>query len=94
MPSTIYTAVRAVTIKTGSVPMIDGERRRVRLAVGHSQQRNIAVALGCVQIEVFQSLGALPILRSDFQHHVILIQLRVDHRHFRLAECAVERRIQ
>ena len=47
-----------------------------------------------MQIDVFQPFRALPILRSDFQHHVVLIELRVDDGHFRLAEGAVQRRVQ
>ena len=50
--------------------------------------------LGRMKVDVFQSFRALPILGSNFQHHVILIQLRVDDGHFRLAECAVQRRVQ
>ena len=42
-----------------------------------------------VQVDVFQSLGTLPILRRNFEHNVILIQLRVDDGNFRLAKCAV-----
>jgi hypothetical protein len=47
-----------------------------------------------VKIDVFQSFRAFPILRGHFEHHVILIQLGVDDGHFRLSECAIQRRVQ
>ena len=69
--------------------MVDSERGRVGFARGHGLQRNISAGT-TVKIDVFQSFRAFPILRCNFEHHVVLIQLRVDDGNFRLAECAVE----
>ena len=68
--------------------MIDGQWRRAGLATGHREQRNVTAA-GRLQVDVFQSRRALPILWSYFQHHVILVHLRIDDGDFRLAERVV-----
>ena len=46
------------------------------------------------QVDVFQAFRALPVARRDFQHHVVLVQLRVNDRDLRLAECAVQRGVE
>src|SRR5450432_659788 len=47
-----------------------------------------------MKIDVLQTLGALRILGSNFQHHVILIQLCVDNRSFGLAKGAIDSLVQ
>ena len=73
--------------------MVDGQWRSVDLALGHGEQRNVPPA-GRSKIDGVQPFRGLPILGSDFQHHVILIQLRVNDGDFRLTECIIECRIQ
>ena len=42
-----------------------------------------------MEIDVIESVGGLRILRIDFQHDIVLIQLSVDDGYFRLAKGAV-----
>ena len=70
----------------GAAALHHGEQRR------HGIEPGAAGGLAGSEVDVVQPRGILPVLRRHFQHHVILVELRVDDRDFRLAEGAVERR--
>src|SRR5580704_8569636 len=73
--------------------MVDGEWGGAGLTCAHGLIRNAAAAR-CLKIDVFQSFRALPILRSNFEHNIILIQLGIDDGYFRLTERVVQSRVQ
>ena len=47
---------------------------------------------GSCRVGEVEAFGRLKVLRRYLEHHVVLVQLGVDHRHFGLAEGVVERR--
>ena len=47
-----------------------------------------------MKINIPEAIRRLRKLWSDFQHHIILVQLRIDDGHFGLSECAVNPRIK
>ena len=82
---------------------IEGERHRWKLALMGDDQRHVGrfVAgeraqghLGAARrgdVNIFQSVGILPILRLHLHHHMILIERGVHGRHLALAKGIVER---
>ena len=48
-------------------------------------------AAGRADIDVLQCFRALPELRRDPHHHMILVEIVVDRRHLALAECVIKR---
>src|SRR5580658_5933946 len=69
--------------------VVDRQRRCAGLAGDHREQRNAAATCRRLEVNVLQSLWGLPILRSDFKYHVILIQRSMDYGNLGLAESAV-----
>ena len=47
-----------------------------------------------LEVDIVQLRRILPVLRRNFHHHVVLVELGVNDRDFRLAEGAVERLIE
>ncbi len=75
--------------------VVERERGGVGLAGGHGEEWDVAgggdaaAAIG-MEIDVLETFGTLPILGSDFEHNVVLVQLGVDDGNFGLTEGAVE----
>ena len=74
--------------------VVHGERRGRGYVFHHARKRYGAASLLGNDIGVVQALRRLPILRSDLQHHVILVEFAVDGRNFFLSESAVQRAVQ
>ena len=76
------------------------QRRGAGFRLHQAGQRRNRVHAGPVgirsrrKVDVVQPRGILPVLRRNFQHHVILVELRINDRDLRLAEGAVERPIE
>src|SRR6266481_426631 len=75
--------------------VIVGERNCVGLAGGHGDEGSVAgggdVGVSTdVEVDVFQALGALRILRSDFEDDIVLVELGVNDRSLGLTERTVD----
>ena len=70
--------------------MIDGQRRRARLEMGEGAQRHLAAGVRA-NVDVVERVRIALKLRRDFEHHVILIELREHRRHLPLPEGVVQR---
>ena len=70
--------------------MINNQRRRARFDVADCAERNLRAATG-TDINVIERIGIAAESRRDFQHDMILVQLREHGGHQALAESIVKR---
>src|ERR1700692_1579052 len=73
--------------------MVYRKWRRARSKTSYRVERHIAIA-SAAHINILQAFRTLPVLRSHFEHNIILVQLLVDDRNFGLTKGTIERRIQ
>ncbi len=83
------------TVTDGKKPgVIKRQRDRILMGLCHAEKwsvagRGSASCAAWMEVDVFEPRGALPVLRCDLEDHVVLVQLGVNDRDFRLAEGAV-----
>ncbi len=71
--------------------MADGQRTHGRRAdSGHCRQRHHLVGQGRAQIEIVQAFGLAALLRIQFQHDLVLVDLGLEFTDLPLAEGVVE----
>ncbi len=74
--------------------MVDLQGRGAGFGGRDGPQRSDPIGGRSGRVDEVESGGRLPVAGGDFEHYVVLVQLGVDHRHFRLAKGVVESRIQ